>query len=326
MTTTTSTTTAATMGLSFPAATFQKLSPSSYLQRHLQCTPATRPSGRSPSTFRPATLHTNALSHAHGSAVVRTGDTAVVCGVRGEILALTSGEGRTRGRIVVERVGVEDGEDVEVKTHALVVPNLELGTGCSRDYHPGPPTDFAQTTAERLRTLLLDTVPLVPATTLRIADAVGDVKAYWVLYIDVVVISLDGNVLDTAWAAIVAALKSVRLPAAIWDQDAEAVICDPTPENFRSLELMEVGYTASFVVCENDGEEGGENAEKEWVLSDPDEFEEQVCCEKITVAVGAGGKIVRIEKSGGLSDVAKTLPTCISRARERYQQWHKIIS
>jgi exosome complex component RRP43 len=130
-------------------------------------------------------------------------------------------------------------------------------------------------------------------------------------------------VLDTAWAAIVAALKSTKLPFAVWDQDREAVVCDPAPERFRSLELRPAAYTASFVVCGAEAEEGEAEA-REWVLSDPDEFEEGVCKEKVMVCVGEKG-IVRIEKSGGLSDVAKTLPVCIKRARERYQQWTKIV-
>jgi len=118
------------MGLSFPAQTFQKLSPNSYLLRHLQAKEPTRPSVRTPEAFRSPTLHTNALSHAHGSAVVRTGDTAVVCGVRGEILSLTHGEGRTKGRIVVQREDVTGNTgDEEIKIHSLLVPNLELGTG-----------------------------------------------------------------------------------------------------------------------------------------------------------------------------------------------------
>ena len=120
-----------TMGLSFPAQTFQKLSPSSYLLRHLQFEKPTRPSGRAPEAFRMPTLHPNALSHAHGSAVIRSGDTAVVCGVRGEILGLTHGEGRMKGRIMVQRNAEETGafedEDGEITTHGLLVPNLELG-------------------------------------------------------------------------------------------------------------------------------------------------------------------------------------------------------
>ena len=63
---------------------------------------------------------------------MRTGDTAVVCGVRGEILGLTHGEGRAKGKIEVHR-NVADGTtgkmdaDEEIKTHSLLVPNLELG-------------------------------------------------------------------------------------------------------------------------------------------------------------------------------------------------------
>lgn len=128
-----------TPGLSFPAQTFQKLSPNSYLLRHLQSTPPTRPSHRAPDAFRAPSLHTNALSHAHGSAVMRSGDTAVVCGVRGEILGLTHGEGRTKGKIVVTRNGEVAGVDEEIKTHGLLVPNLELGEfGSPRARDPPP--------------------------------------------------------------------------------------------------------------------------------------------------------------------------------------------
>lgn len=114
----------APIGLSFSAQTFQKLAPDSYLLRHLQRDPPTRPSKRAPDEFRAPTLHTGALAHAQGSAVVRVGDTAVVCGVRGEIHALTLGEGRTKGKISVTR---NDAVEDEIKTHALLVPNLELG-------------------------------------------------------------------------------------------------------------------------------------------------------------------------------------------------------
>ncbi|KAI5857156.1 ribosomal protein S5 domain 2-type protein [Tricharina praecox] len=317
------------MGLSFPAQTFQKLSPGSYLLRHLQSTEPTRPSARAPEAFRAPSLHTNSLSHAQGSAVVRTGDTAVVCGVRGEILGLTHGEGRTKGKIDVHR-NVSDGTtgkldvDEEIKTHSLLVPNLELGTGCSRDYHPGPPSDFAQAVAERLRSLLLDTATLIPASTLRICDVEGETKAYWVLYIDIVCISLDGNVLDTAWAAVVAALRSTRLPRAIWDADKEMVVCDPNPAAYRALEMREPVFVASFCVFENEGEEE-EGGKQRWVLSDPDEFEESVCVERVLVCVSEGGKIKRIEKSGGLTNVVEVLPVCIKRAKERYETWVKML-
>ncbi|KAI5820425.1 ribosomal protein S5 domain 2-type protein [Pyronema omphalodes] len=309
----------APIGLSFSAQTFQKLAPDSFLLRHLQRSPPTRPSKRAPDEFRSPTLHTGALAHAQGSAVVRVGDTAVVCGIRGEIHALTLGEGRTKGKISVTR---NDAVEDEIKTHALLVPNLELGTGCSKDYHPGPPTDFAQSVAERLRVLLVDTVKMVPAETLRITDDDGEIKAYWVLYIDVVCNSLDGNIFDAAWAAVVSALKSTRLPKAFWDADREQIMCDPDRHLYRRLEVRELAFTASFCVYTNREEEG---EGQKWLLSDPDEFEEGICDEKVLVCVREGGKIARIEKSGGDTDVLEIMPECIRRAKARFDTWKKML-
>ena len=126
-------------GLSFPADTFQKLAPQSFLRRHLQHQPApTRPSARHPDAFRPPSLHAAALAHAHGSAVVRTGDTAVVCGVRAEVLDLAAGARLARHRVGGSHGDDDDGDDDdddddEVRTHSLLVPNLELGTLRRRD-------------------------------------------------------------------------------------------------------------------------------------------------------------------------------------------------
>lgn len=132
-----------TPALSFPPQTFQKLSPTSYLLRHLESSPPVRPSGRTAQDFRQPSLNTSSLSHAHGSAVVRTGDTAIVCGVRGEILSLSTGEEHTKGKIVVLRSGEEvgreeDGGEGEIRARNLVVVNLEMGK------HPlnHPPTLF----------------------------------------------------------------------------------------------------------------------------------------------------------------------------------------
>ncbi|KAG0640028.1 ribosomal protein S5 domain 2-type protein [Tuber brumale] len=308
--------------LSFPPATFQKLAPKTFLERHLQSTPATRPSGRSPDTFRTPSLHTNSLSHAHGSAVVRTGDTAVVCGVRGEVLSLAAGTG---GRIVVLRSGEDgkkngEGEGDEVRERGLVVTNLEMGTGCSRDYHPGPPTDFAQAVTARLHRLLLSN-KLISSQSLRILDPnTEETKAYWVLYIDVVVISLDGNVLDAAWASILAALRSTRLPQAYWDQDTEGVVCYPEVSRYKSLDVKGLAFTASFAVIDLGAGKG-----EKMILSDPDEFEEGVCEEWVMVCALEGEKVGWIEKGGGVGQVTEVVE-CVHRATKRFKIWEQLFA
>ncbi|KAL7268575.1 hypothetical protein RUND412_008798 [Rhizina undulata] len=309
--------------LTFPPQTFQKLAPHPFLLRHLSAKPSTRPSGRKPADFRQPSVHTSALSHAHGSAVIRCGDTAVVAAVRGEVLTLVGTGG---SRIKVERRDAGDGG--EGMMERVLVPNLELGTGCSRDYHPGPPTDFAQATTERLRQLLTETTKLVDVSSLRIYDRhytpspsedenEDEVKAYWTLYIDIVCISLDGNVLDAAWAAMVAALKSTRLPGAYWDADVEQVLCSRDINLERSVGLRELAFVASFVVVKGEGEEV-------WVLSDPDEFEEGVAEEKVLVCVDGSGRCRRIEKGGGVSSV-EVVGECVERAKERFAVWEALM-
>src|SRR5690606_33215424 len=102
------------------------------------------------------------LSHAHGSAVVRAGDTAVVCGVRAEILPLVA---QGASPIVLQRnselehergASAEERDREVICENGLIVPNLELGTGCKAGAVPGPPGDYAQSVAARWRGWLVD--------------------------------------------------------------------------------------------------------------------------------------------------------------------------
>lgn len=198
-----------------------------------------------------------------------------------------------------------------------------VGTGCSRDYHPGPPSDFAQTTTSRLHRLLLSTTSLISPESLRISDTHAteiETKAYWVLYIDILCISLDGNILDTAWASVIAALRSTRLPRAYWDADLEAVVCDPDLAKYTGLQLGQLAFTASFAVISGVGDDG-----KSVILSDPDEFEESVCEESVMVCIKEGGKIARIEKGGGLACGMEGLGECVHRARNRFDVWERLV-
>ncbi|KAF8426248.1 ribosomal protein S5 domain 2-type protein [Tirmania nivea] len=339
-------TTNVTPSLSFPPATYQKVDPNSYLLRHLSSTSTsgihfpTRPSGRSAHEFRPPTIHTSSLSHAHGSAVVRTGDTAVVCGVRGEILTLRGGE----KKVLRSGADSENGNGFDrsgaLKNYPLIVPNLELNTGCAVAYHPGPPSDWAQAMTQRIRSLLVEVVCPVDVDVLKIVeDGLGEregleyekeVKAYWVLYVDTVMISLDGNAFDAAWAAIMAALNDTKLPVARWDPDLERVICDPTQT--RSLGISRFAFTSSFVIFTAPP---GEEAEADtWILADPDDFEEGVCEEKILVVMKDERTIAKLEKGGGqvggsgvgmaLAGV-KHLKICTKMAGERWKIWNDLI-
>lgn len=130
---------------------------------------------------------------------------------------------------------------------------------------------------------------------------------------------MDGNIIDTAWASIIAALRSTRLPRAYWDADLEAVVCDPNLATYTGLQLGPLVFTASFAVV-SDGEDG-----KSVILSDPDEFEESICEESVMICIKEGGRIARIEKGGGLACGMEGLGECVCRATERFGVWEKLV-
>jgi len=355
--------------LTFPAQTFAKLSPSAYLTAHLTSPRGPlRPSGRKPSESRPPTVHTGSLTHSHGSAVVRCGDTAVVCGVRGEILRVEDvadwesirqmrrhadgEEGETAGKEANKQEEQRQGRKQDAKEIAylnLLVPNLELATGCSPAHLPGgPPSILAQTLTQRILTLLhtsqllnFDDLriwsqpPPSPSPSKRTAGEQGEeeepiaelakaeIKAFWTLYIDILFISLSGNAFDAAWFSILAALSNVRLPNAWYDSDAETVFCSPLSEAARALELYDVPVALSFAAFW--GEEGGrEGKGKKWILADPDGFEEGLSREGATIVVGAGGRVVRVEKNGGGGIGANEMRVLVDLARGRRDEWMSV--
>ncbi|KAI9875108.1 MAG: hypothetical protein M1830_008872 [Pleopsidium flavum] len=349
---TTTTPTPAQTTLSFPAQTFAKLSPAPFLLAHLELDsaskPSIRPNGRAPSEFRPPTGHTGSLTHASGSAVVRVGDTAVVCGVRGEILLASDVPGYRVGGNVSGTGSTGQTGDAGISEIGLLVPNLELATGCSPAHLPGnPPSTLAQSLSERILSLL-HASKLVKAEDLRIwhqppsANAAEDgvegdepaepeVKAFWCLYIDLLFISLDGNPFDAAWAAVVAALRDTRLPHAWWDIDREMILCDDAIQHSRKLGLMGMPFVSTFAVFEPRQQGGGNRkGRRAWILADPDTFEEGLCRESVSVVVDCTSshtvKIVKIEKDGGGIVGLKEMREVVEMAGERWRQWQKVVA
>ncbi|CAI4211199.1 unnamed protein product [Parascedosporium putredinis] len=281
-----------------PRATFAKLSPHPYLLANLEPsdegTAPARSNGRAPRAARPPTVNNSSLTHANGSSLVRCGDTTVICGVRAETI-LTSDIPNFR----------PSNRKTELKDYDLLVPNLELATGCSPQFLPGqPPTTLAQTLSTRVYSLL-HASKLVSPDDLRIwytsplddeddAMAVGDEEdeyaagdskklvAYWVLYIDVFFISFDGNPL---------------MPRSVGPRLGEDRLFsdDPVPLTINGMPIASTA--AIFTGKDTDRPSDG----KFWLLLDPDRLEESLCDEAITVVVDKSGgetKILSITKHG----------------------------
>lgn len=217
----------------------------------------------------------------------------------------------------------------ELRDYDLLVPNIELATGSAPQFLPGvPPTALAQTLATRVYSLLHST-GLVGVEDLRVwskpgggegedteMEGAGEVKeeqdgleeedrvvAYWVLYIDLLFVSFDGNPFDAAWAAVVAALRNTSLPVARWDPEREMVVCSRTEKKQLNVRGLPVACTAAVFEEKELGEVGTGVVEgRHWLLLDPDRLEETLCREAITMVVDCSDgetRIKSIEKQGG---------------------------
>ncbi|KAF2860844.1 ribosomal protein S5 domain 2-like protein [Piedraia hortae CBS 480.64] len=301
--------------MSIPRETFSKLTPLPYLLTHL-APHKIRPNGREPTQSRDAHIQTGSLANCHGSAVVRTGGSSIVCGIRGEIL------NREDIPNLNEEAPHENENKDEIETLNLLVPNVDLNIGS------GPPSAPAQTISYRILSLLLAAGVIDPRD-LRIfckiprtggdsksteEDTPGMVvlKAHWTLYIDIICLSLDGDPFPAAVAATLAALGDVKLPIMDWDLDRQGLVCGDAATASLRVKAWPVPFTFVGV--------------KEWVLADPDAFEVGVCKEGVTVTVDvSSGRVVRVEKGGGEMIGFEGLGECVRLAKEGAQVWRGIL-
>lgn len=316
--------------------------------------------------------------------MVRIGETAAVCGVRAEILSTddipgwgVSSSGAKRRKTESNDAGSQtEGSTTvtsEIEEYNLLVPNLSLSTGCSPSYLSGAaPSALAQSLSHQILSLL-HTSQLVRSDDLRIwhhppdfsaAEREGEgameqddneeeaddapepvIKAFWALYIDVLIISLSGNPFDAAWAAVLAALRDTKLPRSWWDTDHETVVCSDAVSEARSLNLRGFPIASSFAVFESDAAETWRpvvprsredrndktGARERWVLADPDGFEERLCQERICVVVdrnqprGGNVKIISLKKNGGLAVGKDQMRELVELSTARWEEWKAIL-
>lgn len=238
--------------------------------------------------------------------------------------------------------------DAEEMAHLnLLVPNIDLATGCSPAHLPGgPPSALAQGVTQRILSLLhtsqllcMDDLriyskppPTAPSTTSAPTTepqdsqstleefAKPELKAFWTLHISILFISLSGPPFDCAWLSLLAALSNLRLPRAWYDNDTEIVLCSPIASEAQSLKLYDTPVALSFAVFHGEGKERG----KKWILADPDGFEEGLCREGGMVVVGEGERVVSVEICGGGGIEGREVRGLVELARRRREEWMRV--
>lgn len=193
--------------LSFDAAMFRALFPGDYVARCLAS--GVRPDARAPLAPRDLRVQPSAVTSAASAALVRLGRTSVLAAVK---LA-----------VGLPAVATPDQGELAIQVHLTPL--------CSTRFGLGRPSEEAQSISSQLTNLVVGCVHVCvcvwecdlvdeaanncgSSRVVEMSDlSIEKGRSAWKLLVDVFCIDHDGNVLDAALAAVMAALKTLKLPA-----------------------------------------------------------------------------------------------------------------
>lgn len=249
-----------------------------------------RPDGRKFEDQRNIKLNVNAIKSADASAVVKCGNTTVVCGIKLE-LAKPKAEEPDLG---------------------FLVTNVELLPLCSSKFRPGPPSDHAQVVSN----IVADIFTNSKSIDLKDLCIVPD-KLAWVVYCDMVCLDNDGSVVDACIMTLITSLKSLTLPKVNYDVETEEISVDSsirTPLNINGLPVA-----TSFAVYQQ--------SPRTIVLIDPSAYEEEMCggTGANLIVCSNKGQFCGIQKFGGSNLSSEAEKKTLLIAKERSKLVEKVI-
>ena len=259
---------------------FRTLQPEQFYRQHLVA--GVRPDGRGLLERRPVTVCRGHIGTADGSAVVKAGDTTVVCGVRAEIARPTS----------------------QQPEQGYVTPNFSFAHSSMISTDLGSPSHYCQRMSQFLLTVLSSSKCLQP-TDLCIVPG----KHVWALYIDVLCLDNSGNVPDASVLALVSALEDLTLPKVEVDEEDQLVVS----KERTSLTLHSRPSCSTVLVFTNP-----DSPDSPHLVSDPTSEEEKVSrCEVNLVTVG--DEVCHLHQPGGLLLTPQLLQQTVKIALQRKQ-------
>ena len=219
-----------------------------------------REDGRELDEYRDISIETDVISKAEGSARVKIGDTQVIVGIKPQIGA-----------------PFPDTPDLGV-----LMTNCEMLPMADPTFEPGPPSEDSIELARVVDRGIRES-ELVDLDKLCVEEG----KHVWMLFIDLHIIDNCGNLFDACELAVMAALKSTKLPSASVADDE--VVFDY--ENTIDLPI---------------------NNDK-WIL-DPTLNEEKVADARLNVGVTKDAKICAMQKGGILPLTKEDIFYCVDKA------------
>jgi len=159
------------------------LQPLDYYRKYLEHN--IRPDGRKFGKIRPTKLNVGSITTAEGSSIVKLGNTTAVCGIKSELTVPKPNE----------------------ENFGCIVVNVELSPLCSPRFRAGPTSEQVHTTNQLLTDIITNS-KCIDLSRLAIPDS----KYVRTLYCDIHCMDYDGNFIDAALIALIAALENTSLP------------------------------------------------------------------------------------------------------------------
>ena len=236
-----------------------------------------REDGRQLTEYRDVTIETNVISKAEGSARVKIGGTQVIVGIKPQLGS-----------------PFPDTPDLGV-----LMTNCEMLPMADPNFEPGPPSDDSIELARVVDRGIRES-ELVELDKLCIEEG----KHVWMLFIDLHIIDNCGNLFDACELAVMAALKSTKLPAASI-VDEEVVLSED--ETF-DLPINNELALCTFVKI-------GDK-----MVLDPTLDEERVASARLNVGVTKDGRICSMQKGGSQplnkDELLKAVNVAVSKTKE----------
>ena len=252
----------------------------------------TREDGRPHPQTRPTTVIPSVLArNTVGSAIVRLGDTKVVAGVTIQV-------GNPSAM-------APDCGEVTLSLHAAALnPSEEANES------------YLKRIIQSSEIIDLKDLCILPG------------KAAWRLCVNVEILNHEGNILDAAFLASVAALANVQLPTYQINPDTDQVqiITSSEKENYtKKLPLKNIPIPLCVGVFVDQTKKDDEN-ESTYLLVDPSFKEEQACHGFIHVVVDSNsGKIYSCQTIGPSTNTPEQFAACIQMAIGRAKEMTPLI-
>jgi exosome complex component RRP43 len=262
---------------------FRIIQPKEYYKNFLEND--IRPDDRNLWKFRPTTVNIGSISTANGSALVKLGNTSVVCGIKAELCNPKPDEPK----------------------NGFVVPNIELPPLCSPRFRPGPPSEQAQSSSQLLANIISNSGCILPQDLCVVPD-----KLAWVLYCDVICLEYDGNIMDASVIALMAALNNASLPKVTIEDETEEISIDANTR--LPLQVYNTPVSSTFAVFDND-----------ILIADPTAEEESLATGIFSVVTLDNERICQVYKPGGSKMADEQINQCFAEAQKRHNTIQHLI-